>query len=104
MRTLVILEQGLSINHTELADKLHVDVTLNSYPMGDGVAIFTCGQSLGDGKWDPDTIIKVGTCEAYPGLPYNTRLDSDSDWEPDLYEILETGNTSDVEGPDMEEG
>lgn len=103
MKTLVIMEQGLSFSHTSLSEKLHVDVSLNSFPNGDGVAIFECGQTLDTTKWEPDYIIKVGACEAYPGIGPNFRVDAEGDWEPELYEILETQQTSDVGGSELED-
>lgn len=103
MKILIVLEQGIQLDTTQLEARLHIDVKTNSFPVEEGVAIFSCGQTLDPSMWEPDTIIKVGTCEAYPGLNYNARIDSSHDWEPELYELLETQQTSNIEGLDTEE-
>jgi len=61
MRTLVILGPGSEIADQTIKDALKEDITHNSYPKGEGIAVFDCGKEP-DWSWADSTIV-VGKCE-----------------------------------------
>lgn len=63
MKMLVIRDVSVAIDAEVIRHNIKDEVTVNTFPKMDGIAIIDCGkdQSL-DWSW-PDYTIKVGTCE-----------------------------------------
>jgi hypothetical protein len=75
-------ETALRISRT-----LPVEVTVNSLPPGDGIALFEEGKAEPDWTW-PDYVITVGNVEI--GRNHRDAHLSGPDYEGQLYELLES--------------
>jgi len=61
MKALVMLGPGMDIDRNLLANALKEEVTKNTYPKAEGIAIFDCGKEP-DWSWS-DYVFVVGKCE-----------------------------------------
>jgi len=60
-RILVVRQSDLPLDIELLRTQLNLDVSVNSYPQGEGIALIDCGREV-DWSW-PSYVIQFGVCD-----------------------------------------
>jgi hypothetical protein len=76
MRILVIVDQEINVDVSQLSNQLNEEVTLNSVSK-DGISVFECGKTIPIEEWD--WVGQVGTCNAPSDVPVEVEIPLEED-------------------------
>lgn len=92
-KVLVVKDLSVPIDAELLRNNIHEEITLNSMPKGEGIAIFDADKEP-DWSW-PDTVIKVGTVET--GRHHvDITIGKNEDVEGAILDYMQTISDSDI--------